>query len=74
MKSTPAVVKPKRRAQHLRRAQKQNDAKLRKYDRNVRGDIGQLLRLELTGHGHCKEARKLAVRLSSNLDSPAYFE
>ena len=47
-----------------RREERQREAKERKAEREKRGDVNQLYRLEAAGHGHCKEAKRLRQELN----------
>ncbi len=51
------------RGSKLRREERRHTAELAKKAREERGDEGQLLRLERSGHGHCKEAKRLRKKL-----------
>jgi hypothetical protein len=39
--------------------QRRAEAEERQEARDARGDAGQIARLEASGHGHCKEAKRL---------------
>jgi len=40
-------------------------AELRQQERDERGDFGQLEKLEAEGHGHCREAVRLRIKLEA---------
>lgn len=44
---------------------RRDDAKVRQEERIKRGDAGQLARLQSRGFGTCKEAARLATRLTA---------
>lgn len=47
-----------------RRDERRLAAEQRQEDRNLRGDAGQLMRLQHLGFGECEEARRLHLKLS----------
>lgn len=49
---------------------KREEAVARRFERDSRGDAGQLLYLEERGFGHCKEAQGLRAKLSGGEVGP----
>jgi hypothetical protein len=46
-----------------RKDERKAEAAERQAEREKRGDAGQLKKLEREGHSHCKEAKRLRVKL-----------
>lgn len=51
------------------RPARRKEALERQAEREVRGDMGQVAKLEREGHGHCKEAERLRARIAKGKKS-----